>query len=345
MLIATHLITGFLGAGKTTTLRHLLRELKGRGERTAVLVNEFGALGIDGTLLSETPNVSVREIPDGCICCTLAGRLLEALREIAQAVRPDRLFVEPTGLARPHELKRLFLEDGVANQYRLGPVLTLVDPCTYLKIMARNLPFYADQIREADVVVANKLDCVSPEDLARFRADLPRLNARARLIETRYGEVPLDALTDTPPAQGEEHSLSITPASSSQGGENFPMQSPQTQAQGHAHGAAQGERLGFSKDAEVCFRVVRLRRFFLELNAGIFGAKPWRAKGLFHCQDGWRLFQLSESGVDETADAPSPGDNRCEIIAERLDQGMRDRLSAALEACVMAIPGSMHRGG
>ncbi len=203
----------------------------------------------------------------------------------------------------------------------------MVDPCTYIKVMSRNLPFYADQIREADVIVANKLDRVSPEELARFRADLPRLNAHARVIETRFGEIPLDAL------------LVAAPVISSPGGE-IPIPTP---SQGHAHGADQGERLGFRREAAVRFQATALRGLFLDLHAGKFGVVPWRAKGLFHCQDGWRLFQLSGSGVDESTDAPNPGDNRCEIIAERLDQGLRERLTSALEACLLPSTETLDR--
>lgn len=323
--IAAHLITGFLGAGKTTTLLHLLRASKARGERAAVLVNEFGALGIDGTLLSSSQALTVREIPDGCICCTLAPRLLEALGEIAQRLVPQRLFIEPTGLARASELKRILGQVGLAegaNRYALGPVLTIVDPVTYRKFSARRMPFYEEQIAEAEIVVANKLDRAPPEDLALFRADLPRLNPRARLIETRFGEVPLDVLTragaDTGKGEAAKEHLE---------------EDNSTALAGHAHGAGQGEHAGFQRPAEVCFEAARLRAFFANLHAGGFGDRPWRAKGIFRCADGWRLLQLSESGVDETAGVPSPGESRCEIIAAKLERALRERLAAGLAAC------------
>lgn len=315
MPIRAHLIAGFLGAGKTTTLLHLLRGLKGRGERCAILVNEFGALGIDGTVLAGSSALTVKEIPDGCICCTLAGRLVEALTEIAEKVQPERLFVEPTGLARPEEIRRIFAHEDMANRYALGPVLTVVDPMTFLKLQGRPMPFYEGQIAEAEVIVANKLDRTAPADLSRFREALAKANPRARVVETSYGKIPLDVLGTTVGAAG-----SIL--SNTHGGH------------GH-HEHARGESLSFSRPDAVRFDLARLRAFFAGLDSGAFGVRPWRAKGIFHVEGGHVLFNLSGSGVDEQPDVKNPGDSRCDIVAEKLQAEARRRIEESFESCAM----------
>ncbi|MBI3832010.1 MAG: GTP-binding protein [Planctomycetes bacterium] len=320
MPIRAHLIAGFLGAGKTTTLLHLLRELKGRGERCAVLVNEFGALGIDGTVLAGSSALTVKEIPDGCICCTLAGRLVEALAEIAAKVRPERLFVEPTGLARPEEIRRIFALEDMANLYALGPVLTVVDPLTFLKLQGRPMPFYAGQIAEADVIVTNKLDRTAPADLARFRAALAKANPRARVLETSYWKIPADVLE----ALGTPNQGAAGAASTGKHGGHEPREH------------ARGESLSFSRPAATRFALARLRAFFAELDAGNFGVRPWRAKGIFHAEGGHVLFNLSGSGVDEQAGVKNLGESRCDIVAEKLPADARRRIEEAFSAC--AVP-------
>lgn len=311
MSIPTHLISGFLGAGKTTTLLHLLRELKARGERCAVLVNEFGALGVDGAVLAEAPSLAVKEIADGCICCTLAGRLAEGLLELADRVRPERVFIEPTGLARPEELRRLLAQEELANRFTLRPVLTVVDPLTFLKLRGRKMGFYDAQVAEAGVIVANKLDRVGPESLADFRTALAAANPGARMIETQFGRVPLDVLESMPQ----------------------PVSKAANAAQNHAH--APGEALSIQFDSEASFDAKRLREVFATLAEGMLGVEAWRAKGIFRTPEGWLLLQLSASGVDASMLQSNQAGSRCDVLAEYIPADARNRMEAALENCVM----------
>lgn len=320
MLIPAHLISGFLGAGKTTTLLHLLRVLKSRGEKVAVLVNEFGALGIDGTTLATGEAVSVKEIPDGCICCTLAGRLTEALEQMAVQVQPQRLFIEPTGLARPEEIRRLLKQTELANRFVLAPVLTIVDPAMFLRHLGKHMPFYAGQIAEADIVVANKLDRLQPGQLELFRQELPKLNPRARLVEVTYGKVPEDVLQGRP--------VQVPAVLSPFGQDETADQRP-----GHQH--PQGESVSLRVDERTLFDAGLLHAFFAALLRGAFGVVPWRAKGIFRCGEGWLLFNVSESGVDTQAGVPSPGDSRCDVVTQHLSPQQRQNIVRGLEACAV----------
>jgi len=311
MKIRAHLITGFLGAGKTTTVLHLLRELHSRGERAAVLVNDFGALGIDGTLLKQGPALAIKEIPEGCICCTLAPRLHEALMELATTVKPPHVFIEPTGLAKPSELRRLLEAPPLSEYYTVAPVLALVDPATFLKLHGKAPPFYVGQLTEADVLVANKLDRFPAGDLPRFRELLTQLNPRAKRIETTQGQVPIEVLEGA--AQ------------------------PAPSAPGHDH--AHSQSTAFLRDASVRFDAGRVRDVFAGLERGTYGPRPWRAKGFFRCEKGWLFFGLSDSGVDELVDPPHPGESRCDILGAELPPEMARKIEAALQACVLPAKG------
>ncbi len=202
------LIYGFLGAGKTTLLRNLLPELAWR-ERVGLLVNEFGSVGIDGEVLS-TGHVQVKEIASGCICCALLGELADALAEIHQQWNPDRLLIEPTGVAAPGSLAHVFAAAPVRDFAVVDRIVTVVDTPRFLPSREVFAAFYLDQIRHAHALVMNKVDRAAPEDIATVESALRELNPGASLHATTYGRVPLEWLLGgvgegLPPGAGHEH--------------------------------------------------------------------------------------------------------------------------------------------
>jgi G3E family GTPase len=165
--IPTTLVTGALGVGKTTAILSAL-SLRPEGERWAVLVNEFGEIGIDGALLSDSGGLEVREIAGGCICCTANVPLRLGLARLAREVRPDRLFVEPTGLAHPATVIDVVRSPGLREALDLRATIGLVDPRRFVR--GDHDPLYADQVRAADVLVGNFADRLDDQVLAQFRA-------------------------------------------------------------------------------------------------------------------------------------------------------------------------------
>lgn len=121
----TNLITGFLGSGKTTTIRHLLAH-KPEHERWAVLVNEFGEIGIDGALLADSGAV-LKEIPGGCMCCVNGLPMQVGLNMLLQQAKPDRLLIEPTGLGHPKQILSLLTQESYAGWIDLQATLCLLD--------------------------------------------------------------------------------------------------------------------------------------------------------------------------------------------------------------------------
>ncbi|MEM1110272.1 MAG: GTP-binding protein [Pseudomonadota bacterium] len=169
--IPTNLITGFLGVGKTSAILHLLSE-KPAEERWAVLINEFGEIGIDGSLVagqrSVADGVYISEVPGGCMCCTAGLPMQIALNELLKRAEPDRLLVEPTGLGHPREVLQTLSLDAYRGRLSLQKSLTLVDARRLVDDRYIAQPTFLQQLEVADVVVANKADLYSDTDHDNF---------------------------------------------------------------------------------------------------------------------------------------------------------------------------------
>ena len=164
--IPTNLILGFLGVGKTTAILHLLRQ-RPEGEVWAVLVNEFGEVGIDGALL-ETEGAFVREVPGGCMCCVAGLPMQIGLNQLIHKAKPDRLLIEPTGLGHPSQIIETLTSEHYRDVLALGPVLCLVDPRRLEDPRVRENVQFRDQVAASDILIANKTDVCSDAQIAAF---------------------------------------------------------------------------------------------------------------------------------------------------------------------------------
>jgi G3E family GTPase len=185
------ILTGFLGAGKTTLLNHILTNQEGL--KTAVLVNEFGEIGIDNELVIATGDDMV-ELSNGCICCSINGELLEAVyRILERPEKVDYLVVETTGLADPLPVAMTFLGSDLRELTRLDSIITLVDAENFDEEMLEGEVARA-QIVYGDMLLLNKCDLVSEERLAALEERLRQIKAEARILRSVKGEVPLPLL-------------------------------------------------------------------------------------------------------------------------------------------------------
>lgn len=193
--IPVTVLTGYLGAGKTTLLNRILREAHGR--RFAVIVNEFGEIGIDGELIVGADE-ELFEMSNGCVCCTVRGDLIrtvhQLLRQDAQGTGPrlDGIILETTGLADPGPVVQTFLTDGLLlARTTLDSVTTVVD-ARHIGLRLNDSREACEQVALADQIVLNKTDLVSPSQLREVQARLRRLNPMAPIHLSCRAEVALD---------------------------------------------------------------------------------------------------------------------------------------------------------
>ena len=187
--IPVTVLTGYLGAGKTTLLNRILSEP--HGKKYAVIVNEFGEIGIDNELIVGADE-EVFEMNNGCICCTVRGDLIRIIDGLMRRKgRFDAIVVETTGLADPAPVAQtFFVDEDVGRHTKLDAVVTVAD-AKWLKDRLRDAPEAKNQIAFADVILVNKTDLVTPEELREIEMRVRGINPYARLHRTERCSLPL----------------------------------------------------------------------------------------------------------------------------------------------------------
>ena len=217
-------LSGFLGSGKTTLLNHILNNREGR--RVAVIVNDMSEINIDAELIKnggselKYKEEKLVEMSNGCICCTLREDLLEEVKKIANENRFDYLLIESTGVSEPLPVAETFIfedEDGtsLSDIALLDTMVTVVDAFNFLNDYSSQdflhqrgesagegdertvVDLLVEQVEFADVIVLNKIDLISPEDLQRLIAIIKMFNTRARIVISEFGKVPIDDVLGT----------------------------------------------------------------------------------------------------------------------------------------------------
>lgn len=268
------ILTGFLGAGKTSVLNHTQSVRADHGLRVAVMVNDFGAVNIDAQLVVGVEGDTV-SLANGCVCCTIRDDLVLALlRLLTRDVRPEYILIETSGVSDPMAVALTFLLPPLRKLVRVDGILTVVD-AEQARSLAGDMPLLAhDQVAAADIVILNKTDLVTPEELAAARAWVCEITPNARIVETTHGRIPL-ALT-----LGVGHY-----APERRGGAARDVHVHEIGAEGHAHEHEHehGHSLVFNTwtyTSEQPVRTDRLREAIRALPPTVF-----RAKGIVYLAD------------------------------------------------------------
>ena len=182
------LVTGFLGAGKTTLVNHILQQADGR--RIAAVVNDFGAINIDAELIAGAED-GVVSLANGCICCSLEGDLLRTLANLLRRTpRPEAIVIETSGVADPEDIIRNLMDPVILREAPLETVLCVADAASPEAELGD--PLLLSQLRAADLVALSKGDLVDEPTFEARRSALSQINRRAALIEATGGAIPLD---------------------------------------------------------------------------------------------------------------------------------------------------------
>jgi G3E family GTPase len=318
MQVPVHIVSGFLGAGKTTLIRAQLDAR--RGERVAIIVNDFGEAGLDEQALGEGEPFRITNIPGGCVCCTAPEGFVGALSAVLDA-SPDRVIIEPTGLARPQDLVDTIRRSPRRASVELGPVLVLVDPRQLAPGKLGSLPVVRDQAEAADVLVATHTDVCQAADLERFRAWAAEVwPAPLAVHETSHGRLD-PGLLEWPEGQG--------------------PRTPRAAVRDHAHDHGRADSVaGFGARSwrwapEAVFSRERLLDALARLAGGAAGAPLARLKGIFRTQEG--VYRVEVAGGDVTDRLTAyRRDSRVDVILRSEDPATLERAGGWLEGALLS---------
>lgn len=293
-----HLLSGFLGTGKTTLLRSLMAQ-KNPAEQWLIIVNEFGEVGIDGAVLADN-GIPVAEISGGCLCCTAGSEMGATVRQMLDTHRPQRILIEASGLAHAAGVIDELSAPEFAGELELAAVFTVVDPRQFVQPDYAGNPLYKDQIGVCDVLVASKTDLCPPEVLAQFDEQAGRLFPPKTLItRAEHGRADI-AWLDLPVAEKSRYRVKVLPENT----QGFQSQ-------------------GFTFAVGRNFDPEKLTAFFDKLPEYCTGLV--RAKGVFRILDTWVWLNWADGhwGANQVS---WRRDSRFELIAKSFDADRIEQL-------------------
>jgi len=322
------LLTGFLGAGKTTLLNHILSNQQGL--RSAVLVNEFGEVGIDNELVVATSDQMV-ELSNGCICCSINGELQEAVHRVLERPEPlDLIVVETTGLADPLPVAMTFMAGDLRDRLRLDSIITVID-AEHFSITALESPIARAQVVYGDILLLNKSDLVDEQRLKEVESELRAIKTDARILRASRGDVPLGLLLSV----GLFETDRLASLQAQEDAHEQHHNHGDHHHHEHHHHPHTPELEGFSSVSLAVDAPFDLRRFqhFLDIQ---LPESVFRAKGVLWFRESERrhLFHLcGKRFTIDDSDWPDGSERHTKVvvIGKGIDQAT---LKAQLEACV-----------
>lgn len=309
--VPVHIVTGFLGSGKTTLI-HSLIEQKPVDEKWAILVNEFGQIGIDQAMFDARDDVVIKGLPGGCLCCQLAFVLQAALVNLLARSKPDRVIIEPSGLGHPAGLLDLLRGEAFDEFVEVRDVIATLDPRRLDDPRARQHDTFRDQLDMADAIALTMLDQSTPEQLSAAHDFVAqRWPPRKWVQEATQGELPISLLIQSGHAAANDISI---PASHQQlaaapnlEGSFFDFPPPPGKPQ-HETGTAFGyTSMGLRWHPSDRFDLDHLATYLAEL------PREARIKGVFHTNHGWKRLNRAE-GTLSVESCVWRQDSRLEII-------------------------------
>ncbi|MEZ8825119.1 GTP-binding protein [Vibrio amylolyticus] len=332
--VPTNIITGFLGVGKTSAILNLLAS-KPSNERWAVLVNEFGEIGVDGSLVqgqqravqqnTEDQNIEqqvfVREVPGGCMCCAAGLPMQIALNQLLSEAKPDRLLIEPTGLGHPKEVLQVLSSEHYRQVLSLQKNITLVDARKLSDSRYTDHATFNQQIAIADTVVGNKLDLYKESDSDKLKAYVANIGRpNTKVIFAEHGVIPFKEFegetTIHEHPQHHHHHASDKPLVS-----EMPM--PENGMLKATNSGEGFHSVGWRFSPEKIFDRQKLIVLLVELNVERMKAVFITTKGIFG-------YNLTPDGLTEM-ELDDCFESRIELISDTIDETFEAQLLTCLQ--------------
>ncbi|KGM97837.1 cobalamin biosynthesis protein CobW [Clostridium novyi A str. 4552] len=181
------IFSGFLGAGKTMLIKKLITEELNK-EKIVIIENEFGEVGIDGAILKET-NIEVKEINAGCICCTIVNDFTKAIKEITEKFHPDRIIIEPSGVAKLSEILETLKREELKERVEVNIVMTVVDILKFDMYLKNFSDFYKNQIANAKTIILSRTQLTSNNNILKVTNEIKKINGDATIITTPWHDI------------------------------------------------------------------------------------------------------------------------------------------------------------
>lgn len=184
MSVKVEIFSGFLGAGKTQLIKKLIEEDYYK-EKIAIIENEFGEVSIDGEILKRT-NTLVKEINAGCICCQVTGDFKASILDVVENCNVNRLLVEPTGVAKLSDIKKVFMEKELKGIAEVEKSITVVDAEKFDLYLTNFKSFFINQIKNADIIILSRTQNISNEEVRRLQSEINKLNSKAIIMGKQW---------------------------------------------------------------------------------------------------------------------------------------------------------------
>ena len=320
--VPTNIITGFLGVGKTTAILNLMKN-KPADESWAILVNEFGEIGVDGSLIQGNDSkqqVFIREVPGGCMCCAAGLPMQIALNQLLSEAKADRLLIEPTGLGHPKEVLEVLSSEHYRKVLSLQKNITLVDARKLSDTRYSEHDTFNQQITIADTIVGNKVDLYKSGDAEKLAEYVAQVcHPDTKLIFAHHGKIPSDEFDGNTnfyhhQAHGHHHHhdhKQDKPLAS-----ELPMpESGMIKASNQGEGF---ESVGWRFEADKLFDRQQLLKVLV-------GLKAERMKAVFITQSGIFGYNLTEDGLTE-CELDECNETRIEVIGHQIEEGLEGQL-------------------
>lgn len=338
--VPTNVITGFLGVGKTSTILHLLKS-KPEAERWAILVNEFGEIGVDGALFegqsTEESGVFIREVPGGCMCCTAGVPMQVALNQLLAKSRPDRLLIEPTGLGHPLEVLKVLAEQQYQDVLSIQKIITLVDARQLSDYRYTEHETFIQQVAIADVIVGNKQDLYQKSDYGKLEQFVHQHGlGQVNILTTEQGVIDLAYLEGSSRALSADNESNATHHDHEHNHDHDHHHEEQRQeialdlipinTRGYVQAINRGEGFasaGWRFTSDQVFSHAKLFAVLISMNAE-------RVKGVFNTDEGPVGYNIAGESITQTELHDCP-ESRIEVIATELS----DEWGRQLLECVI----------